>query len=527
MISAPPYTHLQKALLLLVISIALLALTGCERPDPEVTIVASVVTAVLPPTPVVTPHHDVGSAPPTPILQQQQPTVTALPSYVGTPTPDPPHIAPPDGDQPFLSHTVSAGETLGYIAQIYGTNLEELLTANDLSETDLLFVGEELIIPNQVLLTSPSFKIIPDNELVYGPATKEFDISAFANEYGGFLVTYREEVEGQSLTGPEVVSLVAHRYSVNPRLLLAILEYRAGWVSRSDVADNGFVLGYGEGESLYEQLGWAANELNWGYYGRAEGGLNTFTLGDGTRLAYAADINDGTAGVQRMLGAHDGATYEAWQADVGLNGLFATYERLFGNPFAYTMEPLWPETLAQPPLQLPWTKGESWHFTGGPHGGWASGAAWAALDFAPPEDELGVCQSDYWVTAMADGIVTRSEFGAVVVDLDGDEFTGTGWVVIYMHLENRDRVVTGTFVQTGDRLGHPSCEGGFSSAKHLHVARTYNGRWVAADGSIPFEMSGWRSQGLGREYDGQLIRGGIVKEACDGCRDEVNTITAD
>jgi hypothetical protein len=54
----------------------------------------------------------------------------------------------------------------------------------------------------------------------------------------------------------------------------------------------------------------------------------------------------------------------------------------------------------------------------------------------------------------------------------------------------------------------------------------YNGRWISADGSIPFDMGGWVSQGLGREYDGLLIRGGVTKEACE-CREELNAITAE
>jgi hypothetical protein len=39
-------------------------------------------------------------------------------------------------------------------------------------------------------------------------------------------------------------------------------------------------------------------------------------------------------------------------------------------------------------------------------------------------------------------------------------------------------------------------------------------------------MGGWISQGLGREYDGLLVRGDIVKEACE-CREEGNTITGE
>ncbi|MCZ7671435.1 MAG: M23 family metallopeptidase [Chloroflexi bacterium] len=130
----------------------------------------------------------------------------------------------------------------------------------------------------------------------------------------------------------------------------------------------------------------------------------------------------------------------------------------------------------------------------------------------PPDVEQGCLQSEAWVTAMTDGMVVRSDKGAVVVDADGDGFAGTGWAILYQHLESRDRIPAGTFVQTGDRLGHPSCEGGFSNGTHVHIARMYNGRWLSADGAIPFEMAGWISQGIQREYDGLLIRGGIQKK---------------
>jgi hypothetical protein len=55
------------------------------------------------------------------------------------------------------------------------------------------------------------------------------------------------------------------------------------------------------------------------------------------------------------------------------------------------------------------------------------------------------------------------------------------------------------------------------------VARLYNGRWVSADGALPFNMGGWLSQGAGREYNGALIKGDMVKTACQ-CREERNAI---
>ena len=74
----------------------------------------------------------------------------------------------------------------------------------------------------------------------------------------------------------------------------------------------------------------------------------------------------------------------------------------------------------------------------------------------------------------------------------------------------------GTAVKPGDRLGHPSCEGGVANATHVHLARKYNGEWISAGGTVPFVLDGWVSSGLGREYDGYLTKGDVKIEAYDG-----------
>jgi LasA protease len=89
-------------------------------------------------------------------------------------------------------------------------------------------------------------------------------------------------------------------------------------------------------------------------------------------------------------------------------------------------------------------------------------------------------------------------------------------VLLYMHVESRDRVQVGASVKAGDRIGHPSCEGGYSTGTHLHIARKYNGEWIPADQGIPFVMDGWVSQGTGNEYDGYLVRSGQKIEAYAG-----------
>ena len=77
-------------------------------------------------------------------------------------------------------------------------------------------------------------------------------------------------------------------------------------------------------------------------------------------------------------------------------------------------------------------------------------------------------------------------------------------------------VQAGTFIKAGERIGHPSCEGGFSDGTHAHFARRYNGEWIPADGNLPFILDGWVSAGTGQVYNGTLRKGDTVIEAHNG-----------
>src|SRR5690349_4087000 len=158
-------------------------------------------------------------------------TISPPNTFASTPTPDQPH-AIPTARQSTETYTVQAGDTLGSIAQAYGISLNALLQANGLNESSVLTIGVTLTIPPVDASTNPgsSFKIIPDSELVYGPASAQFDLEAFVQKQGGYLATYTQDVNGEPLTGSQIVERVSQDYSVNPRLLLALLEYKSQWV---------------------------------------------------------------------------------------------------------------------------------------------------------------------------------------------------------------------------------------------------------------------------------------------------------
>ncbi len=306
-----------------------------------------------------------------------------------------------------------------------------------------------------------------------------------------------------------------------------MLEYQSGWLRQSNPEKDTLDQPLGNRDywrkGLYLQLAWAANNLNRGFYQWRVNAIGSWVLIDGMTVPIDPTINAGTAGVQ----SYYALLYDRpnWEQAVTQDGLYAVYASLFGYPFDYTVEPLMPEAFSQPSMQLPFEDEEYWSFTGGPHGGWGDGSAWAGLDFAPPGEPMGCVVSEAWVAAVADGLIVRAENGSVVQDLDGDGIEQTGWSVLYLHIDDYQRVEEGTYLRAGERLGHPSCEGGYSTGTHLHLARRYNGEWISADQAAwAFVLDGWASSGTGVEYDGFLTRDGQSIEAWNG-RFDVNQIS--
>jgi len=480
------------------------------------------------------------AAPPWNASQQSSPFPTPLPTTdiniplvsrdpnqeIIPPTPDEPHHLPSFRTE-TIEYSIQSGDTLGQVSRAYGVSLDALIAANEPINPNLLYIGQVILIPPPDLdQRGPSFKIIPDSELVYGPASVLFNVEEFVKQKNGYLAHYKEEdigdLGGISLDGAHILERVAQQFSVNPRLLLAVLEYQSGWVTQpAEPEETDYPIGvYEENrKGLYLQLAWTANLLNRGYYLWRVNGVNSWVLGDGLVVPVDATINAGTAGVQQVFAPLYGK--DAWLQAVTSDGLFATYTKLFGYPFDFAIEPIVPTGIRQPNLQLPFEKGVTWAYTGGPHGGWGDGSAWAALDFAPTGEAVGCVPSDAWVVAIANGMIVRADNGEVVQDIDGggvnnDGHEQTGWSILYMHIGSKDRVTVGTYVQAGTRIGHPSCEGGYSTGTHLHIARRYNGEWIPADQTLPFVLDGWISRGTGNLYDGFLEKDDQSIEAWNG-----------
>lgn len=437
-------------------------------------------------------------------LTPPTPSVTSIPI-------SPTHQSTLTTTPPKMYYT-QAGDTLWAVAIRFGVEIEEIKTSpeEEMPQNVLLSPNQLLIIPNQLINTTSPMHLMPDSEVVFSASAIDFDINTFVQEAGGYLSTYYEHLASGKTSGADVVYRIAIENSINPRLLLALLEYESGWVygEPKDMAFTDYPLGHVDlrDKGLYHQLSWAVNKLSIGYYGWREGLLTEIEFSDGVKARLAPELNAGTVALQYYLAqVNDSAGWlQALDVDKGLPAL---HERMFGNPWlrAQAVEPIFPPDLQQPHLTLPFLIGQMWSYTGGPHGAWERDGARAALDFAPGGTESGCVPSNAWIIASAPGLVTRTGNGFLVTDLDGDGHEQTGWVLLYLHVKDM-KVKVGDLIEAGEMLGHPSCEGGIATGTHLHIARKYNGEWIPAAGPVPFVMGGWVPHAGEKPYKGTLTR---------------------
>lgn len=94
----------------------------------------------------------------------------ARPAETATPQAD-------DPDEPPV-HIVQAGETLGSISQFYGVSLDDIMAANNLTNPNLISVGQQLLIPVNGLQTA----VEPTTEPAANPETTDVQPTPIATE---------------------------------------------------------------------------------------------------------------------------------------------------------------------------------------------------------------------------------------------------------------------------------------------------------------------------------------------------------
>ena len=445
-----------------------------------------------------------------------QPTqvVQAPDQSVPTPFPTRPLYSPGE----LVDYTAQTGDTLPALASRFNTTVEEILAANTFipKTATTMPPGMPMKIPIYYLpLWGSPYQIIPDSLFIDGPAQVGFNTEDFVTAHPGWLKNYTEYAADANRTGAQIVDYIALSYSVSPRLLLALLEYQTGALSQPQLSPDlqEYPLGYQswDHKGLYMQLNWAANLLNNGYYGWRTQHLKSIVYKDGRMERFDPWQNAATVSLHNYFNKI--FDYPEFAKAISPDGIARTYSDLFGDPWQADQTHI-PGSLTQPEFSLPFEPGSVWAYTGGPHTGWGLGEPYSAIDFAPPSVAGGCTITSEWATAVAAGVVVRSETGIVVLDLDGDGDERTGWDVFYLHVGTDGRVPVGTKLNQGDHIGHPSCEGGTATGTHVHIARKYNGEWVPAEGTLAFNLEGWVAHDGSAPYLGTLTRFSQTITAC-------------
>lgn len=139
----PPRTLLMRLSLVGGVGFGLVALGACARPGttsgggtPTSAVrVLSSPSVARPGTPT--------TGPPT-VASILTPTTAPPPSPTAAPT-----TAAPSGTVPGQKYVVKEGDTLADIADAFGVTVADLIAANNLTNPDVIVVGQELIIPGR------------------------------------------------------------------------------------------------------------------------------------------------------------------------------------------------------------------------------------------------------------------------------------------------------------------------------------------------------------------------------------------
>ncbi len=358
--------------------------------------------------------------------------------------------------------------------------------------------------------------LLADGQFVYGPNVAGFELPAYLALHSPALAPLAQDLEDK-----------AAYYSLNPRLLLTLLEICSGAVgARAPLTRSQMdrIVGYEDIVGYEEQLFRLGDELVRAYYARLYGPRPeagepiALTLADGTVVSVPAETNAATLAVLTALAPLSSKT--EWRAllspdDPG--GFLATYRRLFpdSDPLDDSNQVI---PHSPPPaslLKLPYACQDTWWFTGGPHdsgGDCADGDPIYAIDFAPGVPYCTI-PSNRWITSPADGTVTSVRCSGCLIKINHQD----GWGSYFYHVAN-PQVTAGQTVVQDQHLGNPSTMpscggdcggcGGSATGTHLHYGLLYNGAMAPIEGTT---LQGWVVHGVGTCYQGYLEKGSLQK----------------
>ncbi len=346
--------------------------------------------------------------------------------------------------------------------------------------------------PTSASTSSPA-PLLDDGRLFYEPGWGATEVRRYLEGRPGILGQWRTWLGDQEVALADIIAGYGFLYGVNPKVLLALLEFQGGLVDDPSPSPDAldWALGYrnDQARGLELQLDWAAREI---YRSRRDYPLATaIFLADGSSVDLPPGTNLGSYAVLRLVGL-GGDEYRLNLLQGTTEDSFVqTYRRLFGEDPRLSWGEL-PALTIRPFLIKPYhgdyevtslfdhagpflspdgvvvshMGSEANGLPGDGHNGWDY-----ALDFDVP------------VVAAAGGVVLwagpsddRCGSPALGVVLDH----GNGFQTLYWHLSRVD-VASGEQVSQGQVLGLAGATG-CSYGPHLHFEVHFLGRAVDPEG---------------------------------------------
>lgn len=383
--------------------------------------------------------------------------------------------------------------------------------------------------------------LISNSSFLHSPTILDFEIQDFLETLPGPLKSYTEEINGRSWTASAIIRFNSIYYGINPQLILLILEAQNELLTNpyADIPKKTSPNQINKlPPTLYDYVSWIGESLLILFDNHRYDVIeDRIEFPDGGDIAVPDRLNAGTYAVQLLLAKI--LSQDEWQVWVqGINPLFIQqYLQWFGDTNQKADRTLTPSSSLPEGYILPFTIGETWYYTSGPHNyyggviGCISGSdcppPWSSIDIAAPE---GVpCPpppgtpnylANRWVVAAKGGEVIQASESLVVID------HADGWRTYYFHMASADLIGQDVPVAQGQQLGHPSCEGGITDGVHVHFAIWQVGvGFVDINGS---SLSNWVI-GEGTHYNGTMIRNNAKRTADErrlvGTNDLFNSIT--
>ena len=336
----------------------------------------------------------------------------------------------------------------------------------------------------------------------YEPNFAQPQVQAFLDAQPGILKQARIQVGDRSQPFAEVLVGMTSLFSVNPKILLAMLEQQSRLLSTPQPSPAQITLAMGydaDGRrGLWGQLRWAGVELR--HAARDYAGGTVVQFADGTRRALGA-VSMPRYALSRTLAL----TTSPGGLDARLASFLQTYTRLFGDPRQVPLD--WPppaEPFLRTPMEQPrqitsffdhdapflqengslvsyWGRVEKQLSYDG-HTGWD-------YALAPPDAVLAAAKGTVIFAGNSDDGCGIAH--AVIIDHHN------GYRTLYWHL-SEIATEAGQQVEAGQKIGVAGATG-CVTGPHLHFQTQYLGRDVDPYGWCnPTAPDPWRTAGSGQ-----------------------------